>query len=226
MTSLGLSRYALTIGAASALLAGCGGSQPPIGAAGSPGVASGYMRVRFEVAGPLNFGKYKYLIIFNTAGNGLTPQAPRYATNWNAYSFMLETEGKNNRPYATAVALIKNPAAHLPPEQVRISTKPAQFSFTENSNGSRAEFTILFQRSTFSGIPHHARVTTSWRFNAFSYDTSEHLIIDSMGSCVKCFTSPHLVVNEAFDKTIDASKKPIGIDPRAKIVSTEFTNNP
>jgi hypothetical protein len=32
MKSLGTSRYALTIGAVSALLAGCGGSQPPIGA--------------------------------------------------------------------------------------------------------------------------------------------------------------------------------------------------
>ena len=33
MTSLGLSRYALTMGVASALLAGCGGSQPPMTAA-------------------------------------------------------------------------------------------------------------------------------------------------------------------------------------------------
>ena len=35
MKSLGLSSYALTIGAAAALLAGCGGSQPPIGAPGA-----------------------------------------------------------------------------------------------------------------------------------------------------------------------------------------------
>jgi phospholipase C len=35
MKSLGLSRYAVTIVAASALLAGCGGSQPPIGAPGA-----------------------------------------------------------------------------------------------------------------------------------------------------------------------------------------------
>jgi len=35
MKGLGLRRYALTIGAASALLAGCGGSQPLIGAAGA-----------------------------------------------------------------------------------------------------------------------------------------------------------------------------------------------
>ena len=35
MKSLGFSRYALTIGAASALLAACGGSQPPIGAPGA-----------------------------------------------------------------------------------------------------------------------------------------------------------------------------------------------
>ncbi|HVR46123.1 MAG TPA: hypothetical protein VMT95_05755, partial [Candidatus Binatia bacterium] len=32
MRSLGLGRYASSIGAAAALLAGCGGSQPPIGA--------------------------------------------------------------------------------------------------------------------------------------------------------------------------------------------------
>jgi uncharacterized repeat protein (TIGR03803 family) len=35
MKRLGLSRYAVTTGAAAALLAGCGGSQPPIGAAGA-----------------------------------------------------------------------------------------------------------------------------------------------------------------------------------------------
>ena len=32
MNSLGLSRYAVTIGAAAALLPGCGGSQQPVGA--------------------------------------------------------------------------------------------------------------------------------------------------------------------------------------------------
>jgi hypothetical protein len=35
MKSLGLNRYALTIGAAAAMLVGCGGSQPPIGAPGA-----------------------------------------------------------------------------------------------------------------------------------------------------------------------------------------------
>ena len=35
MKSLGLSRYVLTLGAATALLAGCGESQPPIGALGA-----------------------------------------------------------------------------------------------------------------------------------------------------------------------------------------------
>ena len=35
MKSLGLSRYALAMGAASVLLAGCGGSQPPVGVPGA-----------------------------------------------------------------------------------------------------------------------------------------------------------------------------------------------
>jgi hypothetical protein len=34
MKSLEFSRFALSVGAAAALLAGCGGSQPPIGAPG------------------------------------------------------------------------------------------------------------------------------------------------------------------------------------------------
>lgn len=34
MKSLEFSRYALSMGVAAAMLAGCGGSQPPIGAAG------------------------------------------------------------------------------------------------------------------------------------------------------------------------------------------------
>jgi hypothetical protein len=35
MKSLEFSRYALTVGVVAALLAGCGGSQPPIGAPGA-----------------------------------------------------------------------------------------------------------------------------------------------------------------------------------------------
>lgn len=68
-----LPRAALCSGAAM-LFAGCGGSQLPTSAAASAAVAPGYMRVRFEAAGPLNFAKYQYLIIFNTSGNGLTPR--------------------------------------------------------------------------------------------------------------------------------------------------------
>jgi uncharacterized repeat protein (TIGR03803 family) len=40
MKSLGLGRYALAMGAAAALLAGCGGAQPPIGGPGTPGSIS------------------------------------------------------------------------------------------------------------------------------------------------------------------------------------------
>ncbi|MFY9720558.1 MAG: choice-of-anchor tandem repeat GloVer-containing protein, partial [Candidatus Cybelea sp.] len=68
MKSLGLSRYALTIGAAAALLAGCSGSQPPIGA---PGV----MQQTSAIAMRTTSTNYKIVYSFGGGSDGANPEA-------------------------------------------------------------------------------------------------------------------------------------------------------
>ncbi len=66
MNSMGLSRFALTFGAASALLAGCGGSQPPIGAPGA------LQQSRVFAARP-NHANYEILYSFGAPPDGNYP---------------------------------------------------------------------------------------------------------------------------------------------------------
>ncbi|MGC1985542.1 MAG: hypothetical protein WA668_09155, partial [Candidatus Cybelea sp.] len=68
MKSFGLSRYALSGGVAVALLAGCGRSQPPIGAPGA-------MPLSAIAAHADRSAKYKVLYSFNGGTYGGEPQA-------------------------------------------------------------------------------------------------------------------------------------------------------
>jgi hypothetical protein len=230
-----IGRYAFGACAVIATLSGCGGANSYAGslpgspgvaplsaalnAAASAGISPGYMRIKFDVAAPLEFSKYQYLIVLNTAGDGKTPEAD----GWAGYSFALETNRQRGAPSARAVAFVRNADPHIPPAQVLIATTPRQFRFNPNSNGSRTEFAILFQRSIFDAFERR-RKSTTWLFNAFSENTSG--FVDSMGSCESCFVSPKLSVDQGFDKTALASKRPKGIEKSAKIASVEFTNDP
>jgi hypothetical protein len=230
MRILNVSRFAFSVCAALAMLAGCGGSSSlggPVPASGiigesyvsANGIEPGYMKVTFGVAAPLEFSKYKYLVILNTSRSGKTPEG----NSWAGYSFALETNRQSGAPSAQVVAFIRGKNRHVPPAQEIVGTTPRQFKFVANSNGAGTEFSILFQRSIFSGFQ-RGRESRAWLFNAFSIGESK--LVDSMGKCGSCFVSPKLPVYRAFDDTIVASTKPKGIDPPAKIVSIEFANNP
>ena len=52
-------------------------------------VPSGDMFVRYRVAGFLDFNTLRYLIVFNTSGNGITPLASTLNTSFLNYSFIL-----------------------------------------------------------------------------------------------------------------------------------------
>jgi hypothetical protein len=226
-------RHALGICLAAAMLAGCaplpfdsaqGDTLPLSSFPGSSNlaradIAPGYMKVSFEVAAPLQFSKYQYAVIFNTTGSGKTPES----NSWAGYSFALQTNRQSGEPSAEAVAFVRSRNPHVPPAQFVIGTTPRQFTFTAYSNGAKTQFTILFQRSIFDAFERREK-SSAWLFNAFS--NSKNGFVDSMGSCGSCFVSPKLSVDQAFDKTIMASKKPKGIEPSAKIVSVEFANNP
>ncbi len=63
-----LSRYALSMGAAGALLAGCGGSQPPVGAPGAMPRAPAF-------AAQTNSTNYKVVYSFSRGSDGANPYA-------------------------------------------------------------------------------------------------------------------------------------------------------
>jgi len=230
MKSSALASHALSISAFAALFVSCSGQQPAsplpgaansasVGTASDDGIASGYMKIQFSVAGPLKFSAYQYQVILNTTGSGKTPEA----NSWVGYSFALETNRQSGVPSAEAVAFIRNDNPHVPPAQFVIGVTPRQFKFTASSNRAGTEFTIQFRRSIFNHFERGMKSST-WLFNAFT--NSKSGFVDSMGSCGGCFVSPKLSVDKAFDEKILASSEPKGIEPSAKIVSVEFANNP
>lgn len=47
-----------------------------------------------------------------------------------------------------------------------------------------------------------------------------------MGACAACFVSPRLFVSEAFQNTVFAESGASTIDPAAKLLSLQITNEP
>ena len=185
------------------------------------GVAPGFMRLTFRVAGKLDFSKYQYLLIFNTSGNGLTPEAGSNHANWSAYSDAIEVQSSHGTPYAGAVQYLKNSDPRVPPTLKRLQTQPSQFQFASDAGGTGSEFSVLFDRSIFSlGA---SPLSKTWLFNAFTVQPSR--VVDSMGRCAGCFHSPALRIDTAFDRIVD-SENSHQVAPDARIVSVEFANDP
>ena len=78
MKSLGLSRYALTMGVAAAMLAGCGGSQPPIDAPGA-------MPQTSALVARTNSANYKVVYSFGALPDGDYPHSGLIGTGGTFY---------------------------------------------------------------------------------------------------------------------------------------------
>jgi hypothetical protein len=203
-------------------LAACSGSSQAIPTTPGSSVASGYMRTTFRVAGKLDFSKYEYVIVFDTSGKRLTPEAGTHSTNWAAYSAALQTASTEGAAYVQAVAYVRNKNPHVPPAVVRLNVKPSQLQFVPDDGGGGSAFAITFERSIFGADA--SRLATSWRFNAFSL--RRRALVDSMGRCGSCFRSPALPVSTSFARVVDAQTPKAAVPPSARIVSLEFENNP
>jgi hypothetical protein len=196
-----------------------GGSTIPA-TPGSGSLSPGFMRVTLRVAGSLDFSKYHYWIVFNTSGNGSTPEANPVKTNWGAYS---DAVAVDDPTAAAAIAFVKNVNPAIPPQLLELRPTPAQLQFGTAS--SAASFTIVVQRSIFAArVP---SMSNDWRFNAFTQSSgSTSVLFDSMGSCGGCFRSPTLAVNTALNLTVNAEGNHQAVPPAARIVSVEFANKP
>jgi hypothetical protein len=219
------------------IVAACGRqvtpNPPGLGPGGAP---PGYMAVFFDTEAPFNFSNYQYMIVLNTTGSGQTPSTDTLQTNWAGYSFALIARGNGVSSYAVPVEFRRstnNP--HIPPALLTLGTTPQQFSYNLNANGSGTEFSILVQRSVFTGAPTPSPSPSStpsnvWTFNAFVTQASgngQWTFVDSMGAGGPIdpqFVSPKLCMTEPFDNTYYAQFVPS--DPAAQIVTVEIANNP
>ncbi len=187
----------------------------PVG--GQPRLKSGFMRLTFRVAGPLDFSKYQYGVTFNTTGSALTPRFGKNA-DWEAFSATIRSTNGSGAPGVEVIQYVDNPNdPHQPPAEIPEAVTPSQLQFAAGSN----TFSVTFQRSIAgdgSQLP-----AANWRFNASSMTASQ--IVDTMGRCASCFNSPKLAVNTSFVETIASQGQP-NVAPDARIVNVEFQNSP
>ena len=204
---------------------------------GAGGAAPGFMTIKYDIAGPLNFSAYQYWVIFNTSGNGLTPLTNTFQTNWAAYSAGTEAAGLNGGTSAWAVQFLKS-AQPGPPAFFHVIAPGQQFQYILNSNGLNTEFSMTLQRVVFNPInvtpaPSPTPPPHIWRFNAFVTQASvpnQLLFLDSMGpggATDTQFSSPQLDINQCFDQVFYKQQdvNPPS-DPSAQLVSVQIANNP
>jgi hypothetical protein len=204
---------------------------PGLGAGGAP---VGFLAIHFDVSAPFNFSNYRYMVVFNTTGSGVTPSTDTLQTNWAGYSFAVVALGTGAASSAEAVQFVQNQNPHVPPNWLQLGTTPQQFVYNLNSNGTGTEFSIVAQKSIFHGIASpapSASPSNLWTFNAFTTQAGtqgQWRFSDSMGAGGPIdpqFVSPQLCMTQTFDNTYTAifSNAP---DPAAEIVSIEISNNP
>ncbi len=204
-------------------MAGCGGSASNgIPAATNP-VPSGSMRVSFTVAGPLDFSKYQYWIVFNSSGNGLTPEATGRAGD---RSFAIQVGGSSaTATQAFAFEWVPGPGP-VPPVQLSVAATPAQLALQPSGSAAASTFAVTFQRSLFAS--NRIVVTGRWRANAFTARaaTANASFVDSLGPCGSCFASPVLFVRRSFTATLEARGVKASVPAAARILSIAIANAP
>jgi hypothetical protein len=209
----------------------------PVGL-GPGGAGPGFMSVTMDVAAPFNFSNYQYWVVFNTSGNGLTPDTHPFQSNWEAYSDALEVTGVAGATSAHVIQFIKDPSnPHITPKFQPVFPTPQQFQYNANSTGTGTEFTIVFQRTLFEPIlktpaPSPSPFANNWKFNAFTTQanpSNQLIFVDSMGAGGPVdpqWNSPDIPITVCADQTYYALSSGLQIDPPASIVSTEIANNP
>ncbi|HEY1978057.1 MAG TPA: hypothetical protein VGG89_16015 [Candidatus Baltobacteraceae bacterium] len=223
--------FALLVGMAAALAA-CGRqvtpNPPNLGAGGAN---PGFMTIKFDVAAPFNFSTYRYWIVFNTSGSGISPLTNPQQNNWTAFSDAVLAGGANGATAAQAVQWRKSTTVVSSPYPLFLGTTPQQLEYLPNSNGTGTEFTITVSRSLFRNSTPSPYAKT-WLFNAFVTQANaqgQMIFVDSMGvggATDTTWVSPPLPIctnfNNPYYKNVDINPPS---DPAAQIVSVEIANN-
>jgi len=158
------------------VLVACGRQVTPDRTGPQVGVLPGRMLIRFDTASPMDFQNYRYLVVFNTSGNGGVPYSNGFNTGYANYSFIFAVSGNSGQVLAQLYQIVQQPGgASGQPSQVLLQTSPIQVQFNPNSNGLGTEFTINFDRTLMFGIGTPSPGPTSsplsiWYFNFFTTD--------------------------------------------------------
>jgi hypothetical protein len=201
------------------------------------------MVVRFKTAAPMNFGQYKYIIVFNTSGNGQEPYANALQTGFLNYSFAWVIGGTSG-PLPNPPILLQYyplPGTSTGLQTISLAVPPTAANLLTNINGTNSEFQLTFNRQLFtippptqtappSPVP-TSTAQASWNINYFTTDQNG-VPIDAGGINGKSDVAFTLSVNttQSVDLTDSAFQKS-GVsstvsDPAAQITGGEIINVP
>jgi hypothetical protein len=205
------------------------------------------MFIRYRVLGTLDFNSLRYLVVFNTTGNGITPLPAASTQSYVNYSFILAFGGTQVSGAAYAVFQIVNSGSGGY-TAVLLPLNPAYVTnFNQNSSGSSNEFTFTFNRllltplagaspspsptASPNAIPTLASgVSSEWAINVFSADSNNNPI-DAVGNLgITDVTFNSFVINTLapFDYVVNKPNPlPYQVsNPNAQIVAVEIINQP
>jgi len=248
---------ALVVVVFSLMLAACGRQVTGLNGTGTTNsIPSGQMLIRFRTLGTLDLTANRYVIVFNTTGNGQQPYANGFITGLTNYSFTFvvgATAGLAQFPLLNEYFF---PPGSQQASSFPVPISPQQVQFNPNSNGSGSEFTVTFQRTALlcapvanaspspsptgtgaSPTPSPSPTTstcatmggrsTTWNINFITTD-AQSLPIDAFGASGKDDVSFQQQVDTttSFDKQIQRATQ-LQINPQsAQIAGGEIINSP
>ena len=113
------------------------------------------MQVKFTTVGVMDFVNVRYVIMFNTSGNGQEPYTNGYQNNYANYSFALVVGGNSTsiaQPVLIEYVGQPGPGGKTVVTPYQLPTSPQTLQLIPNSNGQNTQFTVLFARALFNGL--------------------------------------------------------------------------
>ncbi len=107
---------------------------------------AGTMTLRFQVKGPLDFAKFRYVMLFNTTGNGMEPYANPITGLLNySFAWVVGESGGITGPHLLQYYAAPGSGNGLQTRPIVVPPQSVQFAIT--SSIAPGEFTLTFARS-------------------------------------------------------------------------------
>ena len=226
--------------AAMVVLSGCGHQVTGLNQPNGGIVPSGQTLIRFETQGQPDFNNFKYLIVFNTSGNGHVPYALGYNSNYMDWSFAILVGGGPNFANSPVVFQYYSDASQaggVNQRTIGYATGTLNFSVLSPTSAASYGFDIRFNRCILdfpspintTGLPTPAPsphpvgtscppfyylLSSTWVMNMFSIDTT-NTVVDSLGNGPSDTSYPGFTFNTAATLPGQSYIKPVtGTSPQ------------